>query len=100
MRTQRIVEILACWGSIDASLKNLVILKNKGREKGANFRVFSTLEHCLSAFCDMASLKGRQVEPFPHIGKQPVRANTPESSQNAPGKQADTPTTAPRDRAS
>ena len=59
--TQRIVGILARWGSIDASLKFCGILKNKGCEKGANFRLSSTLEQCLSAFYDVASLKGQPL---------------------------------------
>ena len=61
------VGILACWGSSNASLKNVGILKNKGREKGANFRVFSTLEQCLSVFYGVASLKGRPLNMLPTL---------------------------------
>ena len=35
------------------------------REKGANFRVFSTLEQCLGAFDAVASSKGRQWSILP-----------------------------------
>ena len=40
--------------------KILEFSKKKECEKGTNFRVFSTLEQCLSAFNDVASLKERQ----------------------------------------
>ena len=58
--TQRIVGILGrSW--------NCGILKNKGCEKGANFRVFSisALEQCLSAFYDLVSLQGRPLSMLP-----------------------------------
>ena len=60
-----IVGILPRWGSIDASLKNLGIIQNKGCEKVVNFRLFSTLEQCLSAFYDVASLKGQPSSMLP-----------------------------------
>ena len=71
--TQRIVGILA-HASIDASSKNIGIFKNKGREKGANFRVPLTLEQCLSAFHDQGSLNGRPLIIFPSLWKTALSA--------------------------
>ena len=48
--TQRILGILAFWGSSD----NLGILKNKGRRKSASFRTLRVLTAC---WRDVASLK-------------------------------------------
>ena len=39
--------------------------KNKRCEKGVNFRLFSTLEQCFSAFYDVASLKGQPFSMLP-----------------------------------
>ena len=49
-------------GSIDASLKNLGILKNKGREKGANFRVFLNIGTVLLGVLGRSVLKRAAVE--------------------------------------